>query len=92
MYYLDFLGKTRGTYFFEVFGKNPLSIYLLSELLVTILYMVHIGDQTLFRSIYQNIFSYATPYIGSLLFAICYMLLCWSVGYLLDKKRIYIRV
>jgi predicted acyltransferase len=29
---------------------------------------------------------------GSLLFAVIYMLICWSVGKFLDKKKIYIRV
>jgi predicted acyltransferase len=80
------------TKFFELFGKNPLFIYLLSELLVTVLFMIPIGDTNLFRWFYINIFSYAGGYFGSLLFAICYMLLCWSVGYWLDKKKIYVRV
>jgi predicted acyltransferase len=30
--------------------------------------------------------------IGSLLFAICYMLFCWIFGKILDKNKIYIRV
>ncbi|WP_228462506.1 hypothetical protein [Mucilaginibacter ginsenosidivorans] len=30
--------------------------------------------------------------IGSLLFAITVMLTCWLVGYILDKRKIYIRV
>ncbi len=92
IYLIDFAGKTKWTYFFEVFGKNPLPIYLLSELLATVLFLIPIGDTSLIEWIYQNIFSYAGPYIGSLLFALCYMLLCWSVGYIMDKKKIYIRV
>ncbi len=92
IYYIDFLKKTKGIYFFEVFGKNPLFVYLVSELLVVVLYMIPVGDTTLFEWIYQNIFAHAGAYIGSLLFAICYMLTCWLVGYFLDKKKIYIRV
>jgi len=94
IYIIDFLRKTRWTGFFEVFGKNPLFIYLLSEILVTVLFMIHAGPdgESLFRWIYQNIFSYAGPYWGSLAFALAYMLLCWSVGYWMNKKRIYIRV
>jgi predicted acyltransferase len=30
--------------------------------------------------------------VGSLLFAICYMLICWMVGWILDRKKIYVRV
>ena len=91
-YITQFEHKVKWTKFFQVFGKNPLFIYLLSELLVTVLFMIPIGDTNLFRWFYQNIFSYAGGYFGSLLFAICYMLLCWSVGYWLDKRKIYVRV
>ena len=30
--------------------------------------------------------------VGSLLFALTFMLLCWSVGWLLDRRKIYVRV
>ena len=30
--------------------------------------------------------------VGSLLFALAFMLLCWSVGWLLDRRKIYVRV
>ena len=92
MYYVDFLNRRTGVWFFEVFGKNPLFIYLVSELSVIILFMIPIGDTSLFEWIYRNIFSYAGAYIGSLLFAVCYMLYCWTVGYILDSNKIYVRV
>ena len=92
IYVIDFLHKTKGVYFFEVVGKNPLTIYLLSELLATVLYMIKVGDKNLFEWIYDNIFSYAGDYFGSLAFSVTYMLVCWSVGYFMDKKKIYIRV
>jgi predicted acyltransferase len=93
IYVIDFLGKKRWTYFFEVFGKNPLFIYLLSELLVVGLYMIAVGNKvSLFSWIYKNIFSKVGAYFGSLLFAISYMLICWLVGYWLDKRKIYVRV
>lgn len=93
LYVIDFLHINRWTNFFEIVGKNPLFIYLLSELLAITLYTVHVDQETsLFGWIYQNIFSYAGDYFGSFLFAITFMLLCWSVGYWLDKKKIYVRV
>ncbi len=93
IYLIDFKNKTRFTYFFEVLGKNPLFVYLLSEILVICLYMIPMGNNlNLFTWIYINIFDYAGNYYGSLLFSICYMLLCWSVGYFLDKRKIYVRV
>ena len=92
MYYTDFLGKRRGVNFFEIFGKNPLFIYFVAELSVSILNMIRINDTPLFTWLYENIFSYAGAYTGSLLFAIFFMLYCWLVGYFLDRKKIYIRV
>ena len=93
IYVTQFLNKTRWTYFFEVFGRNPLFIYLLSELAVILLFFFKVDAKTtVFRWIYLNIFSHAGAYLGSLLFAICYMLLCWLVGYFLDKRKIYVRV
>lgn len=92
IYFIDFRHNTRGIYFFQVFGRNPLFIYLLSELLVTVLYLVRIGDMSLKEWLYQNLFRPFGNYFSSLLFAIIYMLFCWLIGYILDKKKIYVRV
>jgi predicted acyltransferase len=92
VYVIEVLRKTRWTYFFQVFGRNPLFIYLLSEVAVILLYFFRVGDKSLFSAIYQAVFAPAGPYVGSLLFALAFMLFCWSIGYLLDKRRIYIRV
>ncbi len=78
--------------FFEIFGKNPLIIYLFSELMVSILYLIKVGDQSLFAWIYQNSFAHLATYWASLAFAISFMLVCWLLGYILNKYKIYIRV
>src|SRR6185369_14230713 len=63
IYIIDFLGKIRWTNFFKVFGKNPLFIYLLSELGVTLLFVFHASDGTsLFRWTYKHIYQYAGMY------------------------------
>lgn len=93
IYIMDMQKRTRWGWFFEVVGKNPLTVYLISELLVTVLYLVKVdGDTSLFRWIYVHLFSFAGDYWGSLLFAVAYMLLCWSAGYWMDKKKVYLRV
>jgi predicted acyltransferase len=93
IYVVDFLGRTKWTYFFTVFGKNPLFIYLLSEVGATILYIIQIGaGVSLYSWLYQNIYRHAGLYLGSLLFAISWMLFCWLIGYFLDKKKIYVKV
>lgn len=81
------------TYFFEVFGRNPLFIFVLSGLVVmlmNIIYMEGIASKTY---IYNNYFlSWLSSYNASLLFAICYMLFMWLIGYIMDKRNIYIKV
>ena len=75
---------------------NPftLIIYLLSELLVTVLFMIPMGNgYSLFGWINKVLFQVIAPGpVGSFLFAITYMLLCWCVGWWMNKRKIYIRV
>ena len=86
--------KANWTQFFVILGKNPLFIYILSEVLITVIYMIHVAPgKGLFQAINNNIFQAVAPgALGSFLFAITYMLLCWVVGWWLNKRRIYIKV
>lgn len=81
------------TYFFEVFGRNPLILYVLSGLVVTILSLIPVGDTTLKGFIYQNFYtSWLSPKMASFLFAFSYMLVIWVIGLAMDKRKIYIKV
>lgn len=82
------------TYFFSVFGKNPLFIYLLAEFSSRILNLVQVGENmSLKAAIGKGFFQSIVPGpVGSLLFAISFMLVCWLVGLWMDKKRIYVKV
>jgi len=93
IYMIEMVKYKKGTYFFEVFGKNPLFIYALSGILITIMFMIPVGDSNLQRLFYKDIFgAFAGPTFASFLFAIFYMMMLWLVGYWLDKKKIYIKV
>ncbi|MHA4807770.1 acyltransferase family protein [Flavitalea flava] len=94
IYIIEFRQKTRWTNFFLVFGKNPLFIYILSELLVVILFMIRINPNgSLFEWVNKNFYQAVFPgAFGSLLFALSYMFLCWCVGKWLDSRKIYVRV
>jgi len=93
LYWTDLKASRGWTYFFEVFGKNTLFIYLLAELGMSVLWLVHIGPMALFDWIFTNGFAHwAGDKNGSLLFAVMFMLLCWCLAYGLDKKRIYIKL
>ena len=87
------LNGANWTGFFTTVGKNPLAIYILSEVLVIALWMIRVGDNDLMGWINHTVYQPIAPGpLGSLLFAISYMLLCWVVGKILDKNKIYIRV
>lgn len=95
VYLLEMRAWNKGGWanFFVVFGKNPLLIYLLSELGVTVLFMIPVGHQRFFGWINEVFFQVIAPgAFGSFLFALTYMLLCWSVGWWLNRRKIYIRV
>jgi len=93
IYVVDFLGRTKWTKFFTVFGKNPLFIYLVSEVGVAIMDYIHPEPGVnLVSWLYHHVYQYAGLYLGSLLFAISWMLFCWLVGFYMDKKKIYVKV
>ncbi|NRR30999.1 DUF1624 domain-containing protein [Oxalobacteraceae bacterium] len=93
IYLIEGRGQRRWTYFFEVFGKNTLFIYLLSELLVVILFRVQVGGQTAYAWLYGALFKGIGPApVSSLLFAVAFMLCCWLVGWIMDRRRIYVKV
>lgn len=94
IYLIELRNWKRGVYFFTVFGKNPLFVYLVSELLVIIFWMIGVGNDTSFYqwinlALFQKI---APGPFGALLFSISFMLLCWLTGYILDRKKMYVRL
>lgn len=90
--------------FFSVFGKNALFVFSISALLPKTLWMFRWTDSigpdgkpvltNPWKWFYDHVCSKVpgAPEFGSLAFAICVVLLFWMVCYVLDKKRIYIRV
>ena len=108
IYFIEFRGS-RGWWsrFFEVFGKNPLFIFVLSALLVRILALLRWTDHTdesgkpVYSSplpwFYQHICKPLgdltnNPKNGSLLYAICLVAFMWLIVWWMDKKKIYVKV
>jgi predicted acyltransferase len=93
MYVIEVLSLRKWTYFFEVFGRNPLILYVLSGVFVRIMSVVFIqgitSKQWLFDSFFLGIFP---PNWDSLLFALGFMLFIWVIGYVMDRRKIYIKV
>ena len=94
IYRVDLHRQHQFSRFFEIFGKNPLVIYLFSEILNISMNLLKgpANSSSLFSWIYQLGFSNFNPYWGSLFFSISFMLVCWLLGYILDKIKIYIRI
>jgi len=94
MYAIEFRDWKRAAGFFEVFGKNPLFIYVMSGVLVKLYLLVRTGpNQNLYGWLYEHIFRpIGGNYPGSLLFALFHVCLFWLLGWWMDKRKIYIRV
>lgn len=94
IYAIEFRGWTKPAAFFEVFGKNPLFIYVMSGVVVKLYLLVRTGpDENLYGWLYQHIFRpIGGNYPGSLLFALFHVGLFWLLGWVMDKRKIYIRV
>jgi alpha-N-acetylglucosaminidase len=92
--WIELAGRTRGASFFTVMGKNPLVIYLFSELLVVTLQLVHVAPGLgLYDWVGIRIFQAVAPGpFGSLLCALAYTLVCWLLAWWMDRRRIYIRL
>jgi predicted acyltransferase len=94
IYVIELKSIKWGSNFFLVFGRNSLAIYLLSELLLVIIQLVLVKPGLPFfgwinKEFYQAIFP--GP-LGTLMFALSFMLLCWAVGYIMDKNKLYIKI
>ncbi|MBB4153082.1 putative acyltransferase [Sphingomonas jinjuensis] len=77
--------------FFLVFGRNPLAIYLFSELLVIALRLLPAPDP--YQWVGVNVFQQLAPGApGSLLCAIAYTGICWLFGWLLARRGIMLRI
>lgn len=96
--------KNAFTKFFDVFGKNPLFIFVLSGLIPRAMNLIRIptsnlNDDREFLSplnwFYENICAKILsqiPEIGSFIYSLFFLFIMWSIVYFLDKRKIYIKV
>ncbi len=92
-YFIELRDWKGGTRFFSVFGKNPLFIYIFSTVMGIFLVMKVKGGNIFIDWINEVIFQKLAPGpTGALLFSLCYTFICWCVGWVLDKRKIYIRL
>jgi predicted acyltransferase len=88
MYVIDIQKKSGWTTFFHVFGVNALALYVSSELLAILLKNIGVSEV-----IYNGIHA-VIPALkwASLVYAIYFVMLNFAIGYVLYRKKIYIKL
>lgn len=105
IYLIEFKKVTgRWNKFFDVFGKNPLFIFVLSGFLPRLLTLFRIFEKTDAngKPVYVSAFGWFYEHVckniatdlrvGSMLYAFCMIAFYWLIVYIMDKKKIYIKV
>lgn len=94
---IDMKGYKKWSRFFEAFGVNPLFIYVLADVLAVLLAIIPVTYQGEPTSLHSYIYAaFLQPIFGgkggSLAFSLLFVLANWAVGYILYKKKIYIKI
>lgn len=94
---IDLKGHRRWSLFFESFGVNPMAIFVLGGMISVLMTSIGftLGDTyyTIKGYIYSELLvPFAGNYLGSLLFALLFIALCWSIAHTMYKKKIYIKI
>ena len=88
MYLIDIQKKSGWTTFFRVFGVNALALYVSSELLAILLSNIGVSEW-----VYNGIHAIIPPLKwASLTYAVYFVLLNFAIGYILYRKKIYIKL
>ena len=88
MYVIDIQKKSGWTTFFHVFGVNALALYVSSELLAILLKNIEVSEM-----VYNGIHAVIAPLKwASFAYAVYFVLLNFAIGYVLYRKKIYIKL
>jgi predicted acyltransferase len=90
---IDIKGYRRWAKPFEVFGLNAIALYVVADLIAASLGAIKVGGVTLGGWIYDRVFaSWASPINASLAFAICFVLVCLGLMWILYNRRIFLKI
>ncbi len=73
-----------------IMGKNPLFIYCVSFLWSTTMWVVVLGNSSIYEGLFNFFRQFAEPYFASLLFALLQVTIFWLVAWVLHKRNIVI--
>jgi predicted acyltransferase len=91
---IDIKGYRRWAKPFEVFGLNAIALYVVADLIANLLGVIKVGGgDSLGGWLYDHVFSsWASPVNASLAFAICFVLVCLGLMWILYKRKIFLKV
>lgn len=94
---IDIKGFHKWSVFFESFGVNPMFVYVVGAVLGILIGNLGFtlnGEFIAFKTyIFNNILQPTLgDYPGSLAFALVFVCVCWAVGHILYKKKIFIKL
>jgi predicted acyltransferase len=90
---IDIHGYRKWAKPFEVFGLNAIALYVVADIIAVTLGVVKVGEVPLGSWIYDHVFaSWASPVNASLAFAICFVLVCYVLMWILYRRRIFLKV
>ena len=92
-YLVDILNVRKGVSFFYVAGRNPLFLYLLHELIAILLLFFRTSEgKSYYSAIFETVYKPLGCHLGSFLFSLTFMLVCWTAGWYLNKRGWYFKV
>ena len=93
---IDIKGKKSWGRFFEVFGVNPLFMYVMSDIVAilfgSVLFNSDGNDINIIRYTYINLIPLFGENGASCIYALLFVCLNWCIGYPLYKRKIYIKL
>jgi predicted acyltransferase len=90
---IDIKGYRRWARPFEVFGLNAIALYVVADLIAVSLGEIKVGETSLGGWIYAHLFaSWASPVNASLAFAVCFVLVCFVLMWILYRRKIFLKV
>lgn len=89
---LEIAGLRRLGRWLEIYGTNPLFIYIVSILLARTLWFIPVGEISLYTWLYQQLLPVLSPMNASLAFALVHVLLFWLLSLVLYRRGIIIKL
>lgn len=94
IYYLTDVKRLKFGSVFKYVGMNAITIYFLSSFITKIFYLTKVGQTTIHGWLYNNLYihDFLSDKLSSLLYALTVVLFYLLLGYVLYKRKLFIKV